>query len=530
MLNRISFYVFIQIFKACILIFFIFISISWLLQITRLFSLTNLLQVEIITIFLLSLFLLPNLITIILPFVVIFGIVLCFVKLNKDKELLAIYSSGLSYKVIKSPLIIFTLLLSLIYVILNFYISPLIYDKYKQKEFQIRNTINFEKLILSNFLEVNQDTVLDFKKTDTTFKEIFINFKTETDNLIFANSGNIFLKNNLYVFELTDGFKLNISEKEIEKNIKNIEKVFKIYLKTNNPKTKPIFVNNYKWLGKLNYIKFLREIGKHFTINKMLSFDSVKLRLDREQSLSYMEFNYMILQAYDFLELNKNKNCLMQIGGSDQWGNIVNGVELIKRHSNKQVFGLTTPLITLASGSKMGKTEKGAVWLDKKLLAPYDYWQFWRNTDDRDVLRFLQMFTDLTLKKIEELKNKNINQLKILLANKATTMLHGEPAAKKAAQTAKNTFEKKSIGDDLPTVKIEKEKLTNGINIIDLVIASNLSNSKSEVKRMIKNKGIKINNETVENDKLNVSLNNFNQENFLKLSHGKKNHVILKIV
>ena len=319
-------------------------------------------------------------------------------------------------------------------------------------------------------------------------------------------------------------------EKEIEKNIKNIEKIFKIFLKTNNPKTKPIFVNNYKWLGKLNYIKFLREIGKHFTINKMLSFDSVKLRLEREQSLSYMEFNYMILQAYDFLELNKTKNCLMQIGGSDQWGNIVNGIELIKRHSNKQVFGLTTPLITLASGSKMGKTEKGAVWLDKKLLTPYDYWQFWRNTDDRDVLRFLQMFTDLTLKKIEELKNKNINQLKILLANKATTMLHGEPAAKKAAQTAKNTFEKKSIGDDLPSVKIEKEKLTNGINIIDLVIASNLSNSKSEVKRMIKNKGIKINNETVENDKLNVSLNNFNQENFLKLSHGKKNHVILKIV
>ena len=319
-------------------------------------------------------------------------------------------------------------------------------------------------------------------------------------------------------------------EKEIEKNIKNIEKIFKIFLKTNNPKTKPIFVNNYKWLGKLNYIKFLREIGKHFTINKMLSFDSVKLRLEREQSLSYMEFNYMILQAYDFLELNKTKNCLMQIGGSDQWGNIVNGVELIKRHSNKQVFGLTTPLITLASGSKMGKTEKGAVWLDKKLLTPYDYWQFWRNTDDRDVLRFLQMFTDLTLKKIEGLKNKNINQLKILLANKATAMLHGEPASKKAAQTAKNTFEKKSIGDDLPSVKIEKEKLTNGINIIDLVIAANLSNSKSEVKRMIKNKGIKINNETVENDKLNVSLNNFNQENFLKLSHGKKNHVILKIV
>ena len=321
-----------------------------------------------------------------------------------------------------------------------------------------------------------------------------------------------------------------LSEKEIEKNIKNIEKIFKIFLKTKNQKTKPIFINNYKWLGKLNYIKFLREIGKHFTINKMLSFDSVKLRLEREQSLSYMEFNYMILQAYDFLELNKTKNCLLQIGGSDQWGNIVNGVELIKRHSSKQVFGLTTPLITLASGSKMGKTEKGAIWLDKKLLSSYDYWQFWRNTDDRDVLRFLKMFTNLTLEKVEEIKNKNINQLKIILANEATAMLHGKTAAQRAEQTAKNTFEKKSIGEDLPSVKIKKEEIINGINIIDLVISSNLLSSKSEVRRMIKNKGIKINNEPVENEKYMVSLNNFNQKNFLKLSHGKKNHVIFKII
>ena len=321
-----------------------------------------------------------------------------------------------------------------------------------------------------------------------------------------------------------------LSEKEIEKNIKNIEKIFQIFLKTKKPKTKPIFVNNYKWLGKLNYIKFLREIGKHFTINKMLSFDSVKLRLEREQSLSYMEFNYMILQAYDFLELNKTKNCIMQIGGSDQWGNIVNGVELIKRHSNKQVFGLTTPLLTLASGSKMGKTEKGAIWLDKKLLSPYDYWQFWRNTDDRNVIKFLQMFTDLKLEKIEQIKNNNINQLKILLANETTSMLHGKVAAQKAEQTAKDTFEKRSIGESLPLVNIKKKELTNGINILDLVIAANLLSSKSEVRRMIKNKGIKINNETVEDDKLTVTLNNFNQDNSIKLSHGKKNHVILKIV
>ena len=321
-----------------------------------------------------------------------------------------------------------------------------------------------------------------------------------------------------------------LSEREIEQNIKNIKKVFKIFLKTKNSKIKPIFINNYKWLGKLNYIKFLREIGKHFTINKMLSFDSVKLRLEREQSLSYMEFNYMILQAYDFLELNKTKNCLMQIGGSDQWGNIVNGVELIKRHSSKQVFGLTTPLITLASGSKMGKTEKGAVWLDKKLLTPYDYWQFWRNTDDRDVLRFLQMFTDLNLQKIEEIKNKNINQLKVILANEATAMLHGKAATQKAEQTAKNTFEKKSIGEDLPSINLKKEEVINGINIVDLVITSNLLNSKSEVRRMIKNKGIKVNNIPVENDQFNVSLNNFEKENFLKLSHGKKKHVIFRII
>lgn len=321
-----------------------------------------------------------------------------------------------------------------------------------------------------------------------------------------------------------------LSEKEIEQNIKNIEKVFKIFLKTKNSKIKPIFINNYIWLGKLNYIKFLREIGKHFTINKMLSFDSVKLRLEREQSLSYMEFNYMILQAYDFLELNKTKNCLMQIGGSDQWGNIVNGVELIKRHSSKQVFGLTTPLITLSSGSKMGKTEKGAIWLDKKLLSSYDYWQFWRNTDDRDVLRFLKMFTDLNLQKIEEIKNKNINQLKVILANEATAMLHGKAATQKAAQTAKNTFEKKSIGEDLPSINLKKEEVINGINIVDLVITSNLLNSKNEVRRMIKNKGIKVNNIPVENDQFNVSLNNFEKENFLKLSHGKKKHVIFRII
>ena len=321
-----------------------------------------------------------------------------------------------------------------------------------------------------------------------------------------------------------------LSEKEIEKNIKNIKKVFKIFLKTNNSNLTPIFVNNYKWLGKLNYINFLRDIGKHFTINKMLAFDSVKLRIDREQSLSYMEFNYMILQAYDFLELNKSKNCLLQIGGSDQWGNIVNGVELIKKYLNNVAYGLTTPLITLASGSKMGKTEKGAVWLEKTLLSPYDYWQYWRNTDDRDVLKFLKMFTDLELDMIEQIKNKNINELKIILANEATTMLHGKSAAIKAQKTAKVTFEEGSVGSDLPSFKIEKKKIMDGFNLIDLVVSSNFLSSKSEFRRAIKNKGIRINNQMIEDEKLILKINNFGRKNILKLSYGKKKHLIIKII
>jgi len=321
-----------------------------------------------------------------------------------------------------------------------------------------------------------------------------------------------------------------LSEKEIEKNIKNIEKVFKIFLKTKNPKTKPIFVNNYKWLGKLNYIKFLREIGKHFTINKMLSFDSIKLRLDREQSLSYMEFNYMILQAYDFFELNKTKNCLMQIGGSDQWGNIVNGVELIKRHSSKQVFGLTTPLITLASGSKMGKTEKGAVWLDKKLLSSYDYWQYWRNTDDRDVLKFLKMYTDLTLEKIEEIKNKDINQLKIILANECTKMLHGDKEAKLAKETAKKTFSERSTGAGLPVVEIKQSQINQSLDIVNLILLSNLESSKSEIRRIIKNKGVKINNSTIDDEKLIITSSLFDKAKSFRLSLGKKRHIKVELV
>ena len=320
-----------------------------------------------------------------------------------------------------------------------------------------------------------------------------------------------------------------LSEKEIEKNSKNIEKILKKFLKSNNKKTKPIFVNNYKWLKNLNYISFLRNVGKHFTINKMLTFESVKNRLEREQSLSYMEFNYMILQAYDFLELNKKENCSLQIGGSDQWGNIVNGVELIKRHSDNQVFGLTTPLITLASGAKMGKTADGAIWLDKKYLSAYDYWQFWRNTDDRDVFKFLKFFTDLDMNEINNLQNNNVNELKIILANKVTEMLHGKKEAIKSEKIAKETFSFNSSGSNLPSLKIKKSILQKNFTIIDLIVLSKFENSKSEIRRLIKGNAIKINNETVVSDKFIIEKKLFN-ENFIKLSVGKKRHLKIELV
>ena len=319
-----------------------------------------------------------------------------------------------------------------------------------------------------------------------------------------------------------------LSEDEIEKNIKNIQNILKKFLDNNNADTKPIFVNNYTWLKNLNYISFLRDIGKHFTINKMLTFESVKTRLEREQSLSYMEFNYMILQAYDFLELNKTENCVLQIGGSDQWGNIINGVELIKRYSNKQSYGLTTPLITLATGAKMGKSENGAIWLDEKLLSAYDYWQFWRNTDDRDVLKFLKIFTNLETNEIEKKKSNNINELKILLANEATTMLHGRKAAKNSELAAKEAFSGNLLGSNLPSIKIKSKDLDNEVNIIDLVILSKLENSKSEIRRLIKGNAIKINDKAISDEKLIIK-NKLFKNNYLKLSVGKKRHIKIEI-
>ena len=321
-----------------------------------------------------------------------------------------------------------------------------------------------------------------------------------------------------------------LEKREINKNIQSIKKVFNKILDNTNKKTKPIYVDNAKWLTKLNLIKFLREIGINFTINKMLTFDSVKLRLEREQSLSYMEFNYMLLQAFDFYQLFKTHKCKLQIGGSDQWGNIINGVELIRRKLKKESFGITSPLITLASGAKMGKTEKGAIWLNKDLFSPYEYWQFWRNTDDRDVRRFLNYFTDIKTEEIENIcdKEKNINKLKILLANSATRILHGKKASLKAEQSAKATFVGGGVGADLPEIKIKYSDIISGINLLDLLSNSNITSSKSEARRTIGNKGLKINNIVISDDKKILKPKDFKDKS-LKISIGKKKHFLIKV-
>jgi len=322
-----------------------------------------------------------------------------------------------------------------------------------------------------------------------------------------------------------------LEEKTIDENIKKIKKVFEKLLDFKNEKTKPIFVNNAEWLNKLPYIEFLRNIGKHFTINKMLSFDSVKLRLEREQSLSYMEFNYMILQAYDFYKLNEKYECDLQIGGSDQWGNIINGVELIRKMNQKESFGLTTPLITVAAGVKMGKTADGAIWLDEELLSPYNYWQFWRNTSDGDVKRFLKYFTEIGIDEIEKISKdkKNINDLKILLANEATKILHGKNNAINSEKTAKETFEDNGIGKNLPETIIKKILLKDGMRVVELLYEGKIMSSKSEIRRAINEKSIKINDVLVINDKKIIELFDFKKNNCVKVSHGKKKHFIIKL-
>tara|TARA_Y100001970_G_scaffold256461_1_gene334200 strand:- start:274 stop:1539 length:1266 start_codon:yes stop_codon:yes gene_type:complete len=326
-----------------------------------------------------------------------------------------------------------------------------------------------------------------------------------------------------------------LTKKTIASNKTGIKKCFENFLSFGNGSNKAIIVDNEDWLSSLEYVPFLREVGRHFSINRMLTFDSVKSRLDREQPLTFLEFNYMILQAYDFMELNHRLDCKLQMGGSDQWGNIVNGVELIRRTTSEETFGITTPLITLSSGEKMGKTANGAVWINSNLLSPYEYWQFWRNTADNDVGRFLRLFTELPLSEIvrlESLKNSELNEAKKLLANEATTLCHGLKAAEDAAKSAKETFEKNGFGNELPTVSISKHKLENGVPLIELLVDDeyglNLVQSKSEVRRLVRNGGIKVNNQTVKDESKILNKSDSTQNKIIKISVGKKRHAIVK--
>ena len=317
-----------------------------------------------------------------------------------------------------------------------------------------------------------------------------------------------------------EGRKL-LSSEEIDANIAKIQRVFSRLLSFGDGPTDAIMVNNADWLDTLEYIPFLREVGRHFTINRMLTFDSVKIRLDREQPLTFLEFNYMILQAYDFLELSRRVGCRAQFGGSDQWGNIVNGIELARRIDSTELYGVTTPLITTADGAKMGKTAQGAVWLDEALLSPYDYWQFWRNTQDADVGRFLRLFTDLPLNEIgrlESLPGAEINQAKIMLATEATAMLHGPATADAAAATAKETFEGGGTGEDLPTLS-----LGNGMNIAHALTALGFTPSNKEAKRKIAEGAVRLGDVTVNDPGLMLTA----RDEPLKLSLGRKKHGLL---
>ena len=322
-----------------------------------------------------------------------------------------------------------------------------------------------------------------------------------------------------------------LSSEDIKLNSKNLTKVFDIYL-DNTLKNKPIYSNNADWLENINYINFLRDYGKHFTINKMLSFDSVKLRLDREQSLSFVEFNYMILQAYDYLELHNRHNCKLQIGGSDQWGNIVNGIDLIRRDSSKEVYGLTTPLLTNAKNEKMGKTVDGAVWLNKDMLTPYDYWQFWRNVDDRDVFRFLKLFTDLNIAEINDLEDKkdlDINNVKVLLANAATEMLHGKDNSILSEKTANDVFKNEGSSENLPFINVKFDKNID-IYLNEQIVEVGFTSSKSEARKLIKNSGVKINRVLVSDELKMLSINDFDKNKELLVSVGKKKHFIIKLL
>tara|TARA_B000000557_G_scaffold38006_1_gene27469 strand:- start:62 stop:1282 length:1221 start_codon:yes stop_codon:yes gene_type:complete len=323
-----------------------------------------------------------------------------------------------------------------------------------------------------------------------------------------------------------------LNDNEIEKNKQGIKTVFEKYLNFGDGPSDAIMCDNDEWLSGLEYVQFLRDYGRHFSVNRMLSFDSVKLRLDREQPLSFLEFNYMILQAYDFLELSRRFDCSLQMGGSDQWGNIVNGVELARRIDQKSVFGLTTPLVTTASGAKMGKSAQGAIWLNSDRLSPYDFWQYWRNTEDEDVDRFLKLFTELPLDEIARLsalKGNELNEAKKILAHEVTQLCHGRDAANSVAESARKTFEEGSIGQDLPFITINKNDLEDGVWVIEAMRKLALIQSNGEGRRLIANGGVRVNDTVISDPEKQLNVSDITISGMIKLSAGKKRHALVKL-
>ena len=322
-----------------------------------------------------------------------------------------------------------------------------------------------------------------------------------------------------------------LSEAQIEGNISGIKKVFSAYLDYGEKPNDALMINNDEWLSDLNYLEFIRDIGRHFSVNRMLSFESVKSRLDREQSLSFLEFNYMILQAYDFYELNKRYNCKLQMGGSDQLGNIINGMELTRRISDERVFGLTSPLLTTSDGNKMGKSQDGAIWLNANMLSPYEFWQFWRNTTDADVARFLKLYTELPLdecSRLEKLEGSEVNDAKIILANEVTALLHGRDAALTAAQTSSEVFEKGGIGEDLPTISFRENEISDGVPIVQAFVKAGLAKSGKEAKRLIAENGARLDDKLVTNTNLVLTAKMLTKP--VKLSAGKKRHALVTLL
>ena len=321
-----------------------------------------------------------------------------------------------------------------------------------------------------------------------------------------------------------------LTEEQIDSNIAGIKKVFESYISYDDGPTGALMLNNAEWLDSLNYLDFLRDIGRHFSVNRMLSFESVKSRIDREQSLSFLEFNYMILQAYDFLELNRRYGCLFQMGGSDQWGNIVNGIDLTRRVLNHEIYGLTSQLMTTSDGKKMGKSQNGAVWLNADMLSPYEFWQFWRNTTDEDTGRFLKLYTELPIEECDRLgalEGSEINSAKIILANEVTCLLHGPEAAKTAEATARDVFEKGGVGDDLPTLTLAASDLADGISIVQLLVKSGLAGSGKEAKRLIAEDGAKLNDAPLNDASLVLRTDDLVKP--IKLSKCKKKHALVQL-